>query len=86
MGCGCKNKANAIREKYGDGGEIDKKPSPLMKILEIIMQFAFGILCGVIIIVMIIPMLIYLIFCLMLGKQASFRIKDFSKFLNNDKV
>lgn len=84
MGCNCKNKVDAINKKYGDGGDNKQKTNPLMKILEFIMQIAFGILCGAIIIVMIVPMLIYIIFCLMFGKQANFRIKDVNKFLNKE--
>ena len=84
MGCNCgKNKINAINEKYGDSDNT-KKTNLFMKILEFITQVCFGILCGVIIIVMIVPMLIYIIFCLMFGKEANFRIKDFSRFLNKE--
>lgn len=84
MGCNCKNKIDAINKNLGDGGEENKKTNPLMKILEFIMQIGFGILCGAIIIVMIVPMLIYIIFCLMFGKQANIRIKDVNKFLNKE--
>ena len=83
MGGNCKNKVDAINQKYGDGGKSENtKVNPLLKILEIIMQIGFGIICGAIIIVMIVPMLIYIIFCIMFGKQANFRIKDVNKFLN----
>ena len=84
MGCNCKNKANAIAEKYGDGSQEVGKRNPFMKIMEFVMQIAFGIFCGAIIIVMIVPMLIYVIFCIMFGKDASFRIKDFTKYLNKE--
>ena len=84
MGCNCKNKANAIAEKYGDGSQEVEKRNPFMKIMEFVMQIAFGIFCGAIIIVMIVPMLIYVIFCIMFGKDASFRIKDFTKYLNKE--
>lgn len=84
MGCNCgKNKIKQINEKYGDGNDETRKANPLVKIFEFIMQIAFGILCGAIIIVMIVPMLIYIIFCLMFGKEASFRIKNLNKYWNN---
>ena len=52
MGCNCKNKVDAINQKYGDGGKSENtKVNPLLKILEIIMQIGFGIICGAIIIV-----------------------------------
>lgn len=84
MACNCKNKANAINEKYGDGDNGSIKKNPLIKITEFILQIAFGILCGAIIIVMIVPMLIYVILCIMFGKQANFRIKDINKLLNKE--
>lgn len=80
MGCNCKNKVNAIDKKYGDGNNT-KQETILKKIINFILQLGFGILCGIIIIVMIVPMLIYVIFCIMFGKQASFKIKDFNKIL-----
>jgi hypothetical protein len=75
MGCNCKKTVDKINEKYGDGGKDINKINPFLKILHFIMQILFGILCGAIIIVMIVPMLVYVIFCLMFGKQATFRIK-----------
>ena len=61
-----------------------QKTNPLMKILEFIMQIAFGILCGAIIIVMIVPMLIYIIFCIMFGREAKFKLKNLNKYLNKN--
>ena len=80
MSCNCKNKVKAINEKYGDGS-VEKPKTIFSKIIDFIFQFAFGILCAVIIIVMIVPMLLYVIICIMLGKQASFKIKNLNKFL-----
>ncbi len=84
MGCNCKKKVDAINKKYGDGGNDVEKTNFLFKFLEFISQIALGILCGAIIIVMIVPMLIYVILCMMFGKQATFRIKDFNKYLNKE--
>ena len=82
MGCNCKKKIDVINEKYGDGGKDSEKLNPLFKVIQFIAQIAFGILCGAIIIVMIVPMLIYIILCMMFGREAKFRIIDFNKRLN----
>lgn len=84
MGCNCKNKVDAINKNYGNGGEDNDRTNIFAKILQFIAQIAFGILCGAIIIVMIVPMLIYIILCMMFGKQVNFRIKDYSKILNKE--
>lgn len=81
MACNCKNKYKAM-EKYADGnGDSGKneKLNPFMKILRILLQLVFGIFCGVVIIIMIVPMLIYIIGCLITGKEAHFKIKNFNK-------
>ena len=81
MGCNCKKTIDNINVKYGDGGKVDRKTNPFVKILQFILQIAFGILCGAIIIVLAIPMLAYIIFCMMFGKQPSFRIKNLNKYM-----
>ena len=82
MACNCKKTVDNINAKYGDGKKVDKKTNPFMKILQFIMQIAFGILCGAIIIVMIVPMLVYIIICIMFGKQPSFKIKNISNYVD----
>ncbi len=90
MGCNCgKNKINKIAEKYGDEGTItEKEVNPLLKIpqniLRFVLQFAFGLLCGAIIIVMLIPMLIYIILCMMFGKQPTIKLKNINKAFGKD--
>lgn len=80
--CNCKNKYKKM-EKYADGSDShqdsDKKLNPFMKILQILLQICFGIFCGVVIIIMIVPMLLYIIGCLMTSKEAHFKIKNFKK-------
>lgn len=80
MGCKCKERFNKIDEKYGSV-PLQKKPTMLVKAMEFIVQFAFGILCGGIIIVMAVPMLLWLIFNTMLGRETSFRVKNLNRFL-----
>lgn len=82
MPCNCKNTYKKMK-KYADNGDLHedggKKLSPFMKILQILLQICFGIFCGVVIIIMIVPMLLYIIGCLMTGKEAHFKIKNFKK-------
>ena len=85
MACNCKKKVDLINEKYGDGGkDITWKNNPITKIIQFIAQFAFGIICGAIIIVMIVPMIIYVILCIMFGKEAKFRIRDLNKYFGKN--
>jgi hypothetical protein len=69
MGCACKNKIKNI-EKYADEGSVsvESKGGFLEKFWEILMRMALGILCGVVIIVVSVPLIIYLIICMMFGK------------------
>lgn len=61
-------------EKYSDGytGEKTDVSSTLLKVVNKIAQFFFGILVGGIVIVMIVPIVVYLIGCLMVGKEPKF--------------
>ena len=61
-------------EKYSDGytGEKTDVSSTLLKVVNKIAQFFFGILVGGIVIVMIVPIVLYLIGCLMVGKEPKF--------------
>lgn len=81
MGCNCKKQIDIINQKYGDGSHDKLKDNFLMKILIFFMKIIFGIICGGIIIVMVIPMLIYIILCLMFGKEATFRLNKLNKYL-----
>lgn len=77
MACNCKNKYNALR-KYADDpqfSDTDISGNISLKIVRIILQFFFGILCGAVIIVMIVPALMYIILCLMTGKSPHFTLK-----------
>lgn len=81
MACNCKNTYKKL-EQYSEG-EVSKKENkklnPFMKILQILTQVCFGIFCGVVIIIMIVPMLVYIIGCLITGRQATFKIRNFLK-------
>ena len=85
MACNCKNKMKLVNSKYGDGND-NKNETILSEIFNFIIRFIFGILCGIIIIVVLIPMLIYIILCIMIGKQPSFKIKKFEKYLDFERM
>lgn len=81
MGCNCKNKYKGF-EKLAYGGKSTdekKKFNWFEKILKVLLQIGFGILSGAVIIIMIVPMLVYIIGCLILGKEAHFNIKNITK-------
>ena len=61
-------------EKYSDGynGEKTDVDSILLKVANKIAQFFFGILVGGIVIVMIVPIIVFLIGCLIVGKEPKF--------------
>lgn len=85
MACSCKNKFKQM-EKYSDEGvsqhNSKEKLNPFKKILQILMQLCFGIFCSVVIIIMIVPMLLYIIICLITGKEAHFELKNYLKKKN----
>lgn len=84
MPCNCKKRLEKIEEKYGDNPIVTNKSLNIwLKILKFILQIPFGILVGGIVIVILIPMLAYIIFCMMFGLEAKFRIIDWNKRLNN---
>ena len=81
MSCNCKKTVDKINEKYGDGIDKPKRTNPISKIIQFFAQMIIGLICGAIIIVMIVPMLIYVIICIMFGRQPKIRIKNPNKYL-----
>lgn len=82
MGCACKNKIKNIEKYSDDFSMVKEKPNFLKRIFQAILQMLFGIFVGAIIIVATIPLLIYIIGCIMFGKQATIMLnikKLFSK-------
>lgn len=72
MACACKRKADAVAAVAGENGE--EQHGLLWKIFTIPFQFLFGIVAFALIILMIAPMMVYLLFCLVTGREASFRL------------
>ena len=73
MGCNCKKTYDKM-VKYSDGYTDEKTgvSSTLLKVTNKIAQFFFGILVGGIVIVMIVPIVVFLIGCLIVGKEPKF--------------
>lgn len=73
MGCNCKKTYDKM-VKYSDGYTDEKTgvSSTLLKVTNKIAQFFFGILVGGIVIVMIVPIVVFLIGCLIVGKEPNF--------------
>lgn len=83
MSCNCKKKINVIDKKYGDVGNSsgEEKLRPLLMVILFITQILFGLLCGAIMIVLIVPMIIYIIICLMFGRETKIRLINPKKLL-----
>lgn len=86
MACACKSKKileNA--EQYSEDGKMSYSLSLIQKILTKITQIGFGIVVGVVFMVMVIPFFIYVTFCVAFGKQATFNVNKFKKLLGGSK-
>lgn len=82
MGCNCKsNRILENAEKYSEDGKGYINLSVLQKVFNTIIQIVFGITVGVVFMVMVIPFFIYVTFCVMFGKQATFKVDTFKKLL-----
>lgn len=75
MGCACKNKIKSIEKYSEDNKDIQEDINIIMKVLQLCFQMFFGIFIGVIIVLVTIPLLIYIIGCIMLGKQPTVMLK-----------
>lgn len=86
MGCNCKKTHDTYRKLSDDPSDRydDEKTSAFDHIFNVIAQFIFGTVVGAILLVCIVPMLIYIIGCLMLGKEPSFRIVNIKKHFNKN--
>lgn len=71
MGCACKNKIKAFEKYSDDNNEVQEESNIIMKILHFVFQMCFGVFVGVLFIIVTIPLLIYIIGCMMLGKQPT---------------
>lgn len=85
MGCACKNDLKKF-EKYADGKiELEDNGSWYGKIIQALLQFCFGIVCGAVIIITVIPLLVYIIGCLLIGKQPFVKLINIKKIFSKKK-
>ena len=88
MGCNCKRNQNGFRRLSDENDNnielASEDEGMLTRLVQIVSQFIFGLIVGVILIVCIVPMLVYIIGCLALGKEPSFRIINFRKRFKHD--
>lgn len=85
MACGCKNKVQEIEKKYGNGEtNEDKTENIILLIVQNVLQFLFGVICGFIIILLSIPIILYIIVHLILGKTTTFDITKIINFLKKN--
>lgn len=86
MGCNCKaqNNFNKIVSKYGDiTPEIKDNKLNLKDIISVCLvgigQILMGILLCVLFIIIAIPMVLYIGFCMIFGKEAHIKLLKFNK-------
>lgn len=72
MGCNCKKKYDAAMALSEDREPVNTE-NILFKIARIPLQIVFGIVAFGLIIIMIVPFLLYLLFCLVTGKETFVR-------------
>lgn len=89
MGCNCKKQTYDKLKKYADNREeIEKEEEELNqniinKIALFITQIVFGIIAAAIFIVVAIPLILYIVFCILTGRQPIITIKNPKKLFNN---
>lgn len=85
MGCACKNDLKKF-EKYADGKiELEDNKTWYGRIFQVLLQFCFGIVMGAAIIIVVIPLLIYIIGCLLIGKQPFVKLINIKKIFSKKK-
>lgn len=84
MGCNCKRTFDKMK-KYSDDYETNENRTEnfIYKLIKILSQIFFGIFTGCIVIIIIVPMLLYLITCLIFGKELSLNL---SKIIKRKKI
>lgn len=87
MGCNCKKRIENIK-KYSDNKHNEEQINDNLvnKIARIIVQIVVGIIACCIFVIVVIPIIIYLMVCIIIGKEPNIRIKkSFFKKLNGRK-
>ena len=85
MGCACKNDLKKF-EKYADGKIVLEDNSTWhSKVFQAILQFGFGIVAGAVVIITVVPLLVYVIGCLLIGKQPFVKLINIKKIFSKKK-
>ena len=87
MSCNCgKNKLRQISKKYGDdkGVNLMSSKNPVTKLIQMIMQLAFGLIIGCVMMVLVVPLIIYITISMMLGKEININLSGLIKRLQRD--
>ena len=85
MACACKKELKKF-EKYSDDTiEKEEDENPFSKVLRFLGQFCFGIVAGAVILITVIPLLIYIIGCLLIGKQPFVKLINIKKIFTKKK-
>lgn len=78
MGCNCKTQDNfnGLVKRYGDGVSIDdtKNRKILWKIINFLLKMVAAVLSSVLFIVMAIPTIIYVMICILFGRNPVIRM------------
>lgn len=85
MGCACKKELKRFEKYTNDAVENEVKINLLDKLLQMLMQFCFGIVAGAVIIITVLPLLIYVIGCLLIGKQPYIKLFNIKKLFSKKK-
>lgn len=76
MGCNCKKDYDKMVGYSEDRQEIENTNEGIVgRIFRILIQVVFGIFCGVILIFMAVPAVLYVTGCMMVGAQPKFKIR-----------
>lgn len=81
MGCNCKKRYNQLKGISDNKEELEQEENELNQgivnsVAGWISQFIFGIITICVFIVVIIPLILYIIVCIILGKEPSVRIRN----------
>ena len=93
MGCNCKKNYKKISKVadgiYGGERNIQSKMTftgVLNTIYLAVTQFLFGLVATSILLVFVVPLLVYVIVCILLGKEPSVRIPNMIQRMQRKKV
>ena len=81
MGCNCKKRYNQLKGISDNKEELEQEENELNQgiinsVAGWVSQFIFGIITICVFIVVIVPLTIYIIVCIILGKEPSDRIRN----------